>query len=447
MDKKILHTRSMEIRIGFTDKEITPWGGMILFKRFLKKTGIEDKLTSLPLPTQGSNRGYAPLRLIVSFWLSVWCGASRFEHLEVTRQDGVLQKLFGWNSMAGHKAFQRYFRKFTQAVNHRVFGELFQWFFSQLQFDNYTLDLDSSVLTRYGNQEGAAKGYNPHKRGRKSHHPLMAFVADCCMVVNFWLRDGSSHTSNNVLNFLSETLDRLKGKTIGLLRGDSGFYNQLILNHLEDIKRSISYIIAVPFYWPIKRLLAYQRAWLVLDAGIEVADAQYQAPDWDKPRRMVLVRQHVPDRPDAAGRTLRLFSDEELYRNYRYSCFITNLTLPPAEIWRLYRQRAEGAENRIKELKEDFAAGSFNVQEFYATEAALNFVMMAYNLMSLFRQMVLQQKAQLKTLRYGVFTIGGYLVKEGNKRILKLSLVMKRRQWFRGLWEQAHKFSLPCSFP
>jgi hypothetical protein len=54
-----------------------------------------------------------------------------------------------------------------------------------LQFDNYTLDLDSTVLTRYGNQQGAAKGYNIKKPGRKSHHPLMAFVSDCRMVAIF----------------------------------------------------------------------------------------------------------------------------------------------------------------------------------------------------------------------------------------------------------------------
>jgi hypothetical protein len=44
------------------------------------------------------------------------------------------------------------------------------------------------------------------------------------------------------------------------------------------------------------------------------------------------------------------------------------------------------AENRIKELKYDFGADSFNIQNFYATEAALNFVMMAYKFISLFRQ-------------------------------------------------------------
>ncbi|MDI6802922.1 MAG: transposase, partial [Bacteroidota bacterium] len=122
----------------------------------------------------------------------------------------------------------------------------------------------------------------------------------------------------------------------------------------------------------------------------------------------------------------------------------TNLTLPAKVVWDLYRNRAD-AENRIKELKEDFGAGSFNVQEFFATEAALNFVMMGYNLMSLFRQVIMQTKthAQLKTLRYRVFAIGSYIVKNGNERILKLSLAMKRRSWFEGLWANTNLFSWP----
>ena len=52
------------------------------------------------------------------------------------------------------------------------------------------------------------------------------------------------------------------------------------------------------------------------------------------------------------------------------------------------RGRAD-CENRIKELKYDFAADSFNMKDFWATEAALNVVMLAYNLMSLFRQVLL----------------------------------------------------------
>jgi hypothetical protein len=82
--------------------------------------------------------------------------------------------------------------------------------------------------------------------------------------------------------------------------------------------------------------------------------------------------------------------------------------LPAEQIWKIYRQRAD-AENRIKELKYDFGPDSFNQQSFYATEVALNFVMMAYNFISLFRQVVLGQKIhqQMKILRYNFFAIGG----------------------------------------
>jgi len=41
-------------------------------------------------------------------------------------------------------------------------------------------------------------------------------------------------------------------------------------------------------------------------------------------------------------------------------------------------------------LKYDFAADSFCLNNFFATEACLNTVMMAYNLMSLFRQAALK---------------------------------------------------------
>jgi hypothetical protein len=93
--------------------------------------------------------------------VSVWCGANRFEHLEVSRFDQVLRKIFGFKKMAGHKAYQRYFQKFTIAINQRVLTKLSQWFFNQIKLVNYTLDVDSTVITRYGTQQEATRGYNP----------------------------------------------------------------------------------------------------------------------------------------------------------------------------------------------------------------------------------------------------------------------------------------------
>ncbi|BBE18614.1 hypothetical protein AQPE_2777 [Aquipluma nitroreducens] len=94
---------------------------------------------------------------------------------------------------------------------------------------------------------------------------------------------------------------------------------------------------------------------------------------------MVVVRQKIEKRPKAAGKMLKLFQDEDYYRQYRYSAYITNLTMSASDVWRLYRGRGD-AENRIKELKYDFGFDSFNMQSFFGTEAALIFAMLAYNL-------------------------------------------------------------------
>ena len=64
-----------------------------------------------------------------------------------------------------------------------------------------TLNFDSSVLTRYGDQDGARKGYNPKKKGRSSHHPLLAFLSNG-YIVNFWNRSGDTGSGQGVKDFL-----------------------------------------------------------------------------------------------------------------------------------------------------------------------------------------------------------------------------------------------------
>jgi len=213
-------------------------------------------------------------------------------------------------------------------------------------------------------------------------------------------------------------------------------------------RKGLSYIIAARMYKPLQRKIYEQRSWFRLDEGIEIAETMYKSPFWEKPRRLIIVRREVPvnQSKEPIGKQLTLFKKGELYDNYRYSCYITNLDLSAGDVWRLYRQRAV-SENRIKELKYDFGFQSFNLRNFWGTEAALNFAMIAYNLMSLFRQFILNSQTQqrLSTLRYRTFSIGAYLVKEGRYIVLKLSLALKRREWFTGLWNQSKQFSLPVT--
>jgi len=431
------------LQLEFVDNEITAWGGLAILKNLIDQSGFQTKLEELPLPTQGSNRGHSPIQLIIQFMASLWCGANRYTHLDVSRFDSTIQKLFDWDRMPEHKAFQRYFRKFsTHGTHEQIFGELYRWFFSNLAFDNFTLDIDSSVITRYGGQDASCKGYNPRKPGRNSHHPLIAFVAEVEMVANFWLRPGDSHTANNFQAFLEETLSHFPDKKIGLLRLDSGFYSQKTFEYLENRAQKTEYVIAVPMYTPVQRKIAELRSWMKIENGIEIGEFEYQPQEWSAPRRMITVRQKVADRPKAVGKQLSIFDDEIDWDGYRYTCYITSLTIGAADVWRLYRGRAN-CENRIKELKYDYGLDKMNVTSFDGTEASLVFMTIAYNFMSLFRQCVISEKIRnrLSTLRFKLLAIPSFIEKTANGGVIKMALQMNRRAWIQKLWEKSKVYS------
>ena len=83
----------MAFELRFNDKEVTAWGGLALLKRMLDQLGFTVALQNSGLPQPRSNRGYDPAQLMTQFMLSVWCGANRFEHGEVTRHDPVIGEL------------------------------------------------------------------------------------------------------------------------------------------------------------------------------------------------------------------------------------------------------------------------------------------------------------------------------------------------------------------
>ena len=82
-------------------------------------------------------------------------------------------------------------------------------------------------------------------------------------------------------------------------------------------------------------------------------------------------------------------------------------------------------------------------------------VMLAYNLMSLFRQAVLRSdtvsgKGDVqhtpKTLRYKLFAKVGYITHESRKKIINLAVAMQQREWINGLWDKSKTLDLPVKF-
>ena len=430
--------------LKFTSREVTAWGGLALLKRMLDGLDFKSALRGLGLPQPGSNRGYAPEQLIEQMIVSIWCGAARFAHADITRLDATLVRLFDWGRAAGHKAIVRLFQRFDQGSATRVQSSSYRWLFDKLKLKAITLDVDSSVITRWGSQmQGAAIGYNPKNHGRASHHPLLAFVADWRLVANFWLRPGNTNSLNNAQGFLEETLSNLGTTVVGLFRADSGFYDKGIVAFLKA--RQINYLISAKLTQALQQAIVEQCQWLQIAPGLEVSELRYTPQAWGAglgPQRLVVVRQHMKRKEGGVpGKTLSLFADDPDLQGWRYGAILTDLSLPAVEAWRLYRGRAD-CENRIKELKTDFGLDSFVLRDFWATEAALGVTMLAYNLMSVFRHAVMRQSVHhtLATLHHKVLAVGAFWDNpkiKPDRPTLRVAVARQRRRWFDGLWANA----------
>lgn len=168
----------------FTSRNISPWGGIKFFHGVYKIMGVREFLKSMPLPRPGSNRGYCPEDLIEGFLCSVVLGSKRIAHTGMLRTDMIINEIFGWKKgLAYQSTFSRFFQKHTIELNDSIFPALMKNLFDKVQIDRMTIDVDSTVITRYGEQECAEVGYNPQKRGRRSHHPIMAFCDELAMVL------------------------------------------------------------------------------------------------------------------------------------------------------------------------------------------------------------------------------------------------------------------------
>jgi hypothetical protein len=428
MNKKVALNGGLAWR--FTDKQFTAWGGMRIFEELLRRLGWEKALKAAALPEPGSNRGLDPTLMVKGFLVTVWTGGGRFAHTALVRFDEALRAIFGLTQVASVSTFSRFFRRFGPKGTQEVFGHLSGWVWERVAGRNWTVDLDSSVLTRYGQQEGSEKGYNPRHQGKRSHHPLMAFAAECRMVITAWLRPGNTTDSSNAQNFLNEVLGVLGEKhRIGLLRCDSGFCVGAFLDHVEAKK--LSYIVVSRLQTTIKQRIAGLQDWMELDEQTSVSEFMYQAQGWTKARRVVVVRYRIKERKEKGRMLVEV-------PGYAYSVYTTNLALPAFQVRTLYLGRAD-SENRIRELLQDFAISGFVSHKFWATEAAFRLACWGYNLMSLFRQALLgaASKHTLGTLRVQCFAIGASLGKAGHQKILRVGLSPPRREWFKGLFSAA----------
>jgi|GEM_PF-2418109 len=163
----------VNLRVRFTDKPITGWGGLVVMSKWFAKIGVAKVAEEIFGAFEpGSNRGYKPWELIVSFMAAIYMGANRVAHVDLLRHDAPVRAMFALARVPSASSLLRFFRKFNLKHVSVLMPEwnrrMMERARDRFSAGGETLDLDSSVFERYGGQEGSKKGYNPRKPGRPS---------------------------------------------------------------------------------------------------------------------------------------------------------------------------------------------------------------------------------------------------------------------------------------
>ena len=422
------------IRIAFDDTGLTHYGGVLFFHEFTRVLQLRRCFTRhLKYPRR--NHRYELSQILLALIFPILLGLDRLETAALLRANGTFHYLTGLPSYPDPQSLRRFllqappeFREQLHRFNDRL---LLRFIHQPDHRSRLILDLDSTVVTVFGSQEGAAVGYNPRYRGKRSYDPLLCLEANSSFLWDTELRPGNAGTwagSDELLAscFLSIPADIREVR----VRADAGFGFHPVLEMLEQ--RPAQYAVVARLTTALKRVLGglrYQR----LNTRWEIAEFEHRLTGWPCARRFVVARRQIEEtEPEPTLFTLN---------RYLYRGWVSNLSLTPAGVWNFYEGRA-GMEPRIRELREDYALRKIPTRAFAANALYLEVVRLAYNLVTAFQRTCLPEEWQtltLSKLRHRLFWLPGELTRPQNRPTLRLPNRPAIQQWTTQILNKVHK--------
>jgi hypothetical protein len=425
----------------FSEKNLTGHAGLVHLGRFAEKLNLTKMLKQHITINRGKNAGYQVPDIVLMLMISVLAGAKHLSHTVLIKSDMVIRQLFNWKQFPDDTTFGRIFKLFS----HKHCKELSDvesmarskvW--SKKWFGKIHLDMDSTVRGVYGNQQGAEKGYNPKKKGQKSYHPLLCFIAETRECLHNWFRPGSTYSSNGCVEFIKECFEKLPKRVWKVIvRADSAFFNGELLDYLE--KNSSCYLIKVKMKGLTSLLEAQSWKKIKNQPGFEQTEFQYKCGGWKKERRFTAIRQ-IKEEMD---------TEETLFTGvpkieYSYFCYVSNMKLTPWATHKYYGKRAT-SENWIEWCKNQMASGSILTQDFWANSAIFQTSILAYNLLVWMMWLNDEKgfKEEPQTIRMILINVCARLKHAGRQWFLRLS----KDYYFKERWQNLANSIEALGFP
>jgi len=345
-------------------------------------------------------------------------GYERISHIKELEADPLLCWKLGIPKLPDTTTLYRNLERFNSEDRVNALGRLNRYPLEYILRNQKIaiLDIDTTVETVFGQQEGSCIGYNPRYHGRSSYQPFLAFEGLSRAAVHARLRSGTTPSAEEIVSFIKESISNLPpGVKVEYVRGDRGMTSESVCAYLEskDISYTLKMKMPSTLYSRISRGVLWRRLFNEDDnIVIEAGSIMYQATSWIKRRRIILVRW----RP-AFEQQQRLFEEY----SWHYEAIITNLDWDAEDIWHFYNTRC-ACENCIKELKYGVNMDMISKARFWPNAADLWLKVIAYNILLALRSVSPSpyKSFSIKRFRRAFLRVPGLLVHHARKWILRL---------------------------
>jgi hypothetical protein len=395
------------LAVEFTDERLTDAPGLLGLRALVDALGVSAALDALGAKIGGDFRPAT----MVEQWLSVlWYGGGCLDHLKLLEARGV-RELFGWNAVADPTTFGRWLRRDGDEMGKQVEEVMrevvsLRWGVVGVP-EEVMLIFDATVQVRYGREQaGAEVGFNPHKKGRPSHHPMLG-VLDTGDCVSVRWRSGRAHCADGIAEELPRTVAWLRAQGVKRItvRLDKGFFSRAMVELLESL--DVEYVLKMQEAKPLQQFKGpFERD--LHDPRLMVSEGEWSGArmlcvrEWEDPRAGELALGHV---------VLK-----------KQSTVLTNIPgIDAVQAWRLYNRGAV-VEQRIEEFGQ-LGVGKTAVDNLGGNRLLWSMGGLAYQLLHFLRTVGLPaplQKSQVKTLRTWLIRMPAKVVRHARRLSVKL---------------------------
>jgi hypothetical protein len=429
--RRIRRPDARHVKITASEGNLTCVAGLVEFGAFTRQHGVDAELNALFGHLKSGPMVVYPMGAQIRLMLDLHvAGEGRPFGIEALAHDAVFVQLCGGhvpsvdvlyddlercgpdelvcleNLMAG-KTISRLRRKKPKSIH---------------------IDIDTTVMTLFGVQEGAVPGFNPRYPGRPSYHPILARVAEVDGICGALLRPGDTSFGEDDVPTVVRWLERVR-EAVGpdcLIRvriDAAGDCTKLLL---ELQRLGVLYYVKARITQDLADAISLHTSWNSVDHDAmskptrQTATVTFRRDEWTKAElgpRVVAVRSRERDN----GKQIHLWEHLE----YTAQCWLTSDWIATDdEVAAVYNARA-GIEPVIGELKSAWLIGKAPSALFDANHAAFLIKLLAHNLFRWFLDERYAPLARWRTAWARRVTIlrPGRLLRSGRRTTLRTTPV------------------------